>query len=354
MPTKEAVLRALESIRFEPSPKSLVDLGMVPRVALADGRAGITLEMPSPDHPRTDEMAGRVREAVLGVDGVSEVDLETTWRVRESDFKRPPIPGVKTVIAVASGKGGVGKSTVAANLAAGLARLGAAVGLADLDIYGPSAPLALGAAKPARASAEEKLLPVEAVAGVKVLSMGQMVPPDQAVVWRGPMLHKMVTQLLQGAEWGELDYLVLDLPPGTGDVQLTVTQAVPLTGAVVVTTPQEVALIDARKGLTMFRDAHIEILGIVENMAWYECGKCGKRHALFGTGGGKALAERERIPLLAELPLDRSTLEGADAGEPAVLDDDSPVAPIWRDFVARTAAAAAMRSLSRNPFKVLK
>ncbi|MEZ5063676.1 MAG: Mrp/NBP35 family ATP-binding protein [bacterium] len=353
MATPQDVRQALGGLDFPPSPKSVVELELIRDVKVRGRKVRVDLELPSPGHPRADALAAEIRNVVGALDGVSEVEVKTSWRVRESDFRRPGIPGVRTVLAVASGKGGVGKSTVAANLAAGLARLGAAVGLADLDIYGPSAPLALAAQESPRATREDRLVPVESRLGVKVLSMGQVIPADRAVLWRGPMLHKMVQQF-QAADWGDLDYLVLDLPPGTGDVQLTVTQTLPLTGAVIVTTPQEVALIDARKGLTMFRDAHVPILGIVENMAWYECGKCGKRHALFGAGGGRALAEREQVPLLGEIPLTRTTMLATDQGKPAVLDDRDPASGPWRAFVAATAAVAAERSLSRNPFKVFR
>jgi ATP-binding protein involved in chromosome partitioning len=307
--------------------------------------------MPSPAHPAAAETVLRVREAVAALEGVDEVVVEESWRVPETEFTKPKVPGVREVIVVASGKGGVGKSTVAVNLAVGLARLGAAVGLADLDIYGPSVPVALGSGERPNMREDRRIVPTSAH-GIRFLSMGQMAGEGRAILWRGPMLHQMAEQIVR-ADWGELDYLVLDLPPGTGDVQLTVVQSIPTTGAIVVTTPQEIALIDARKGLTMFRDNKVEILGIVENMAWYDCGKCSKRHWVFGRDGGKELAEREDVPLLGRLPLDPVVRERTDAGTPLVLDDESPAALAYRDLAVRTAARAGRVSLQRNPFRVL-
>jgi ATP-binding protein involved in chromosome partitioning len=350
VPTRDALLDALRALTFDDGPKSLVDLELVRDASCADGIAAVTLELPSPGHPREAELAARVRERLLAVDGVRDAHVTSTWRVRPGETRHAALPGVKHLVAVASGKGGVGKSTVASNLAAGLGRLGAAAGLLDLDIYGPSGPVVMGDPDPPGTDGER--LVASSAHGLRFLSMGQLAPGDRPVLWRGPMLHKMVTQLA-GADWGELDYLVADLPPGTGDVQLTLTQALPVTGAIVVTTPQEIALIDARKGLTMFRDARVPLLGIVENMAWYECRKCGKRHALFGSDGGRRLAERERVPLLAQLPLDPRVMAAADAGRPVVLDDASPAAPAYRTLAADVAAALGAASLRRNPFQVL-
>jgi ATP-binding protein involved in chromosome partitioning len=349
-PSPDDLLAPLRAIRFEGAPKDLVAAEIARDARFRNGRASLTLELPAPGYPRLPELAKRVRDAVAAVPGVDSVAVTTTWRVRAAEARHTAIPGVKNVVAVASGKGGVGKSTVAANLAAGLARLGAPTGLADLDIYGPSAPLVMGRADEPRVGRDERLVPVEAN-GVGFLSMGQLAPGDRPVLWRGPMLHKMVGQFMD-AEWGELDYLVLDLPPGTGDVQLTVTQSVPVSGAIVVTTPQEIALIDARKGLAMFREARIPILGVVENLAWYDCPRCGKRHAIFGRDGGAQLAAAEGVRLLARLPID-PIVAATGTGIPVVLDDRAEVSAAFRELAAEAAAALGERSLSRSPFRVL-
>jgi ATP-binding protein involved in chromosome partitioning len=350
-PSPDDLLEPLRRIHFEGSSKDLVAAEIARDARCRDGRASLTLELPAPGYPRLPELAKSVREAVAALAGVESVEVTTTWRVRAAESRHAALPGIKNVVAVASGKGGVGKSTVAANLAAGLARLGAPTGLADLDIYGPSVPLVMGRADQPRVTPDERLVPAEAN-GVKFLSMGQLAPGDRPVLWRGPMLHKMVGQFM-AAEWGELDYLILDLPPGTGDVQLTVTQSVPVSGAIVVTTPQEIALIDARKGLAMFRDAHIPILGIVENLAWYDCARCGKRHAIFGRDGGAELAAAEGVRLLARLPVDPGVVAATDAGIPVVLDDGASAAAAFRALAAEAATALGERSLSRSPFRVL-
>src|SRR5207237_2862869 len=232
------------------------------------------------------------------------------------------LPGIRQVIAVASGKGGVGKSTVAANLALALSARGQAVGLMDADIYGPSVPIMMGVPT---VDPQTTPFPIEKY-GLKLMSMGFLVNPAQAVIWRGPMVHKAVTDFLTRIDWGQLDYLVIDLPPGTGDAQLTLTQQAPLSGAVIVTTPQDVALIDARKGLEMFRQVHVPVLGIIENMSFF-IGADGKRYEIFRHGGGKKLAQEAGVPFLGEIPIDPRVTECGDRGEPIVQrHPDSPVA----------------------------
>ncbi len=232
-----------------------------------------------------------------------------------------PLPGVKHIIAVSSGKGGVGKSTVTVNLAVALKQQGYAVGLMDADIYGPNIPMMIGVTKePVKEG--EKILPAEGQ-GVKVISMGFFVPEDTPVVWRGPMVHSAIQQFFRDVVWGELDYLLIDLPPGTGDVPLTLSQLVPLTGAITVTTPQEVALQDVRKGMMMFKKVNVPLLGVIENMSYFVCGHCGERTEIFSTGGGERAAQKFEIPFLGRIPIDPSIREGGDQGKPIVANDPS-------------------------------
>src|SRR5580693_6176453 len=225
-----------------------------------------------------------------------------------------PIPGVKTLIAVASGKGGVGKTTVAVNLAIALARMGAAVGLMDADVYGPNVPLMLGTEEEPRAISDRQILPVEAY-GLRLISMGLLSPGDKPMIWRGPMLHSVMQQFLRSVQWGELDYLIVDLPPGTGDVQLSLIQLVPVTGAVLVTTPSLVALADVRKAIEMFRQVNVEILGVVENMSYFNCPHCNGRIDVFGHGEGQHMAKKFGIPFLGEIEIDPQIRIGGDTGK---------------------------------------
>ena len=235
--------------------------------------------------------------------------------------KENPIPGVKHVLAVSSGKGGVGKSTVTANLSVALALTGAKVGLMDADIYGPNIPTMMGVTQ-APEKVENKIIPAEGH-GVKVMSMGFFVPEETPVVWRGPMVHSAIQQFFRDVVWGELDYLLIDLPPGTGDVQLTLAQLVPLTGAITVTTPQEIALQDVRKGIVMFQKVNVPILGVIENMSFYVCGHCGKRSEIFSHGGGEKSAEKYGVPFLGRIPLDPEIRQGGDDGKPIVVANPS-------------------------------
>ena len=252
--------------------------------------------------------------------------------------EKPPIPGVKSLIAVASGKGGGGKTTVAVNLAIALNRLGASVGLLDADVYGPNVPLMLGTEESPTAISERQILPVEAH-GLKIISMGLLAPGDKPMIWRGPMLHSVMQQFLRSVVWGELDYLIADLPPGTGDVQLSLIQTVALTGAVIVTTPSVVALADVRKAMEMFRQVNVEIIGVVENMSFFLCPHCGKNVDIFGHGEGRRVAETYGVPLLGEIEIDPRIRVGGDTGAPvASLGEDAPGA---RSMYAMARAVAA-------------
>jgi len=256
-----------------------------------------------------------------------------------------PIPGVKTLVAVASGKGGVGKTTVAVNLAIALSRMGATVGLMDADVYGPNVPLMLGTHEEPRAISERQILPVEAY-GLKMISMGLLAPADKPMIWRGPMLHSVVQQFLRSVQWGELDHLIVDLPPGTGDVQLSLIQNVPLTGAVLVTTPSTVALADVRKAIEMFRQVNVEVLGVVENMSYFACPHCQNQVDVFGHGEGRRIAEEYGVPLLGEIEIDPRIRSGGDTGKPvASLGENAPQArslyAMARAVAARVAEASA-------------
>ena len=252
------------------------------------------------------------------------------------DAKEALLPGVKHIIAVASGKGGVGKSTVSANLSVALAQTGAKVGLMDADIYGPNIPMMMGVPKPPGKEGD-KIKPAEAH-GVKIISMGFFVPDDTAVVWRGPMVHTAIQQFFRDVRWGDLDYLLIDLPPGTGDAQLSVSQIVPLTGVVTVTTPQEVALFDVRKGIMMFQKVNVPLLGIIENMSFFVCGHCGERTDIFSSAGGDRIAQKFDVPFLGRIPLDPAIREGGDTGTPLVV--GAPDSPQTKAFQA---AAEALR-----------
>jgi len=256
-----------------------------------------------------------------------------------------PVPGVRSLVAVASGKGGVGKTTVAVNLALALARMGSKVGLLDADIYGPNVPVMLGATEQPRAIDERTILPVEAH-GIQMISMGLLVPQDRPMIWRGPMLHSALTQFLRSVKWGELDYLIVDLPPGTGDIQLTLIQTVPITGAIVVTTPSVVALADVRKAIEMFRQVNVEVLGIVENMSYFACPHCAGKIDVFGHGEGRRMAEVFSVPLLGEIEIDPQIRIGGDTGKPvALLGQDGPSAKsiyaMARQVAARVDAVLA-------------
>jgi len=318
--TKERVLEAVSGVREPAIGRSLVDLRMIPAIEIDGSRLTLTVELLSPIAPYRDKIAQELKDAASAIPGVEEVEVTFLTRVRPSGSGKvdaDPIAGVRNTIAVASGKGGVGKSTVAANLAVALAKAGAKVGLLDADVYGPSIPLMMGqSAKPLVRGG--KIVPLEAH-GVKIMSLGFLLDPEKALIWRGPLVAQLITQFLNDVLWEDLDYLVIDLPPGTGDVQLTLTQKIPLSGAVIVTTPQEVALADAVKGLKMFQEVKTPVVGIIENMSGFVCPCCGTVTPIFGEGGGRRTAEQHGVPFLGEVPIEPLVREGGDTGQPIVV-----------------------------------
>lgn len=314
------------------------------RAAVADGRAQVEIELGYPLETVRKELETHFSDEVRAATGVEQVALTLTSRIASHGVQPnlKPLAEVSNVIAIASGKGGVGKSTTAVNLALALRRDGAAVGILDADIYGPSQPLMLGLAGQRPTSEDGKtMLPLRAH-GLQVMSMGFLIDADQPMVWRGPMVTQALNQLLQQTRWSALDYLIVDMPPGTGDIQLTLSQRVPVSGAVIVTTPQDIALLDARKGLQMFRKVSVPVLGIVENMSTHVCSNCGHEEAIFGSGGGARMAREFDIELLGQLPLDLAIREQTDSGTPTVVAaPDSPSAHAYlltaRRMVARLA-----------------
>ena len=342
---QEQVLDALRGVIDPDLHRDVVSLGFVQALKVRDKRVAFQLELTTPACPVKDELRQQAEDAVRALPGVDAVEVTLSARVRpRGPVGRDVIPGVKNVIPVGSGKGGVGKSTVSANLAAALAAMGAATGLMDADVYGPSIPTIMGITKQPRAGGRG-MLPVEAH-GVKVISAGFFVKPDQAVVWRGPMLAKMIEQFLGQVEWGELDYLVVDLPPGTGDVQLTLCQRIPLTGALIVTTPQPVAVNIAEKAIIMFNQLKCPLLGVVENMSYWESRTTGEREFIFGSGGADRIARKWEMPLLGKVPLATTVRETSDGGRPIVLEEpDSPAAAAFVETAKNLAAQISIRNI---------
>ena len=345
MPTPEQVLEALKKVRFPGLSRDIVSFGFVRDVKVDGGNVSFTIHFQT-ENPNVGQQLARDSEAaVRALDGVSNVRVNLEIAPRQTAAPAPGggqagiLEGVRYKIAVASGKGGVGKSTVSTNLSLALRALGNTVGLLDADIYGPSQQMMLGIeGRPQIDERDEKIVPMENH-GVKTMSLGLITDPDTPVIWRGPMVMKALDQFLTDVKWGELDFMVIDLPPGTGDAQLTLTQKVPLTGAVIVTTPQDVALIDARKGLAMFRKVNVPVLGIVENMSYYICQHCGERTEIFGHGGGKKTAEMLGVPFLGEVPIDPQVVIGGDTGAPIVVSHpQSPAAQAFREIAAKVVA----------------
>jgi ATP-binding protein involved in chromosome partitioning len=322
---------------------------MVKAVTVGGDRVAVTLELTTPACPSRAEIERSVREAVGRLPGVSAVSVRLDAKVlgRPNHPSNPRLPGVKNIVAVAAGKGGVGKSTVSTNLAAALSRLGASVGILDADVYGPSIPQMMGPPQtPAAMDAGNKIVPA-VHHGLRVLSIGFFVEKGGAVIWRGPMVHKLLQQFIEDVHWGELDYLIVDLPPGTGDAQLSLSQLLPVTGAVMVTTPQEVSVIDVEKALAMWERVEVPVLGLIENMSGFVCPSCGHHEEIFMRGGGRRLAERAGIPLLGEIPLQPAVSRAGDGGMPVVLAD--PSSKIAETFQAIAGAVACALSVRHVP-----
>ncbi|MGH7321122.1 MAG: Mrp/NBP35 family ATP-binding protein [Candidatus Rokuibacteriota bacterium] len=346
--TEAAVLGVLRGIQDPDSHQDIVSLGLVKEIAIQGGQVSFTLEFTNQAPLSKAEIHSKARKAVAQLPGVSDAKVKMGAATRQAPEapREDLIPDVKTTIAVSSGKGGVGKSTVAVNLALALREMGATVGLVDNDVYGPNIPLMMGArGRPGMFN--NRIIPVQAY-DVKIISIGFFVKEGDAVVWRGPMIHSAIQQFLKDVEWGDLDYLIFDMPPGTGDAQLSLSQVIPLSGAVMVTTPQDVSLLDVRKGLAMFRKMNVPLLGIVENMAGFVCPHCQHSTPIFGEGGGQKLALEFDVPVLGSIPLDLETRVGGDTGAPIVVARPaSPQAEAFRKvagaMVARLGSVAGMK-----------
>lgn len=344
-PTKEQVLGALRTVIEPDLKRDLVSLNMVKNVAVCGGTARFEIELTTPACPLKKQIEDEARAAVLAVPGMKEVHVEFSANVTSRmGIERPSIAGLKNIVAVTSGKGGVGKSTCTVNLATAIAQTGARVGLLDCDVYGPDIPTMLGLREKPEGTPDKKFVPLERY-GVKSMSIGYLVDEEAPIVWRGPMLHKVIEQFLKDVAWGELDYLLVDMPPGTGDAQLSLSQLVPLTGAVIVTTPQDVALVDVKKAIAMFGQVRVPILGIVENMAGFTCAHCHEVTQIFGQGGADKLAAKYNVPVLGRVPLDPRVRVGGDTGAPIVVSDPTnPVAAGFREVAGKLCQIVSVRN----------
>jgi ATP-binding protein involved in chromosome partitioning len=353
MPSQEDVLEALKKVRFPGLSRDIVSFGFIHDLRVDDGSVIFTVRFQTENPAVGQQIARDAEAAVRAVPGVTNVhvslDIGARQQAAAPTGQGGILPGVKYKIAVASGKGGVGKSTVSTNLALALRALGYTVGLLDADIYGPSQQMMLGiSGRPQIDESDEKIMPMENH-GIKTMSLGLITDPDTPVIWRGPMVMKALDQFLTDVKWGELDFMIIDLPPGTGDAQLTMTQKVPLTGAVVVTTPQDVALIDARKGLAMFRKVNVPVIGIVENMSTFLCPHCGETTDIFKHGGGRKTAELLDTAFLGSIPLDPQIVLGGDAGVPIAVENPQGPHGIAFRHVAEAVVAEVARQDEMKP-----
>jgi ATP-binding protein involved in chromosome partitioning len=351
MPVQEAlVLEALKVVQDPDLHRDIVALGFVKDLKIDESRVSFTIELTTPACPVKDQMRDQARAAVMQVPGVAAVDVQMSARVRDAggvDGTRSPIAGVKNVIAIGAGKGGVGKTTVAVNLAIALAKCGGRVGLIDADIYGPNVPIMLGV-KTQLTTDGEKIVPAEKF-GLQLISMGFLTSDDAPIIWRGPMLHGALQQFFREVRWRDLDYMVVDLPPGTGDVALSLSQTIPVAGSVVVTTPQLVSLADSRRAVAMYKKLNIPPLGLIENMSHFICPECQHEADIFGHGGGEKMAAELGIPFLGRIPIYQPIREGSDAGVPLMISEpDSPASRAFMAAAERMAAQISLASYNRS------
>ncbi|MEN9600229.1 MAG: hypothetical protein RL596_2550, partial [Bacteroidota bacterium] len=357
--TSTDILNALKTVNDPELHKSLTELGMVDNIVIEGTHVCLDIILTTKACPLKDKIKNDAREAVLALTEATEATINISGKTLTPRLpQKQGIPGVKNIIAVSSGKGGVGKSTVAVNIACAMAKLGATVGILDADIYGPNVPIMMGLQNASIREMNENgkaILPQNH--GVKVMSISFLVKPDQALIWRGPILHKSISQFFTDFDWGELDYLVIDMPPGTGDIHLTLMQTVPVTGVVIVTTPQKVALADAKKGIAMFGQAQINvpIIGLVENMAFFTPAELPEnKYYLFGKEGGKNLAEEYDLPFLGQVPLVQSIREGGDEGKPAMIAAENTTKQAFRDFTAKAVRNIALRNANMPHTKLIE
>jgi ATP-binding protein involved in chromosome partitioning len=343
-PTRDAVLNALKVVVDPDLERDIVSLGFVKDVAITGGAVSARIELTTPACPAHTQIREQAVAAVRAVAGVTDVAVEMTARVRSASQPskgQPPLPGVKNVIAVGAGKGGVGKTTVSVNLALALAKMGARVGILDGDIYGPNVPIMFGLNAPLTTDGKQ-IVPAEKY-GVQVVSIGFLTKDDDAIIWRGPMLHGAIQQFFREVAWKDLDYLIVDMPPGTGDVALSLSQTVPVVGAIVVTTPQKVSLADTRRAIRMYEKLSIPTIGVVENMSFFACPNCHHESDIFGHGGGETLAAEHKVPFLGRLPVYQPIREGGDNGIPLVVSEPaSTAARAFTHLAQRTAAQVSI------------
>ena len=347
---QQHVQHALRELLDPVTDENFIDAKFAKNIKVEGSMVSLEIVLPYPGKSVTNDIRKQVVERLKKIEGVENVSANVYTKIVSHSAQRGVklIPGIKNIIAVASGKGGVGKSTTAVNLALALAAEGAVVGILDADIYGPSQPMMLGITGRPQSRDGKTMEPMEAH-GIQAMSVGFLIDPETPMVWRGPMVTQALEQLLNETRWNDLDYLVVDLPPGTGDIQLTLAQKVPVTGAVIVTTPQDIALLDARKGLKMFEKVGVPIIGVVENMAMHICSNCGHSEHIFGQGGGAKMAKDYNIDMLGSLPLDISIREMTDSGRPTVVaDPDGAIAKIYKDIARKCAVKIAKQSQDRT------